>query len=231
MKLIPPGVSSTRILIIEDEPAIADALRFALEREGFSVAWFQLASEGERALGAGADLLILDVGLPDESGFDLLRRLRQRSDVPVLMLTARAEEVDRIVGLELGADDYVVKPFSPREVVARVKTILKRSRPGRRLAASDFEHDEAGHRLAFRGNWLVLTPSEYRILALLVGSPGRVFSRAQLVEVLGDAAGDSLERTIDSHIKSLRAKVREFSADGDPIETSRGFGYSLRRPS
>lgn len=231
MKVSLPDASSGRILIIEDEPAIADTLRFALEREGYAVAWFQLASEGERALGAGADLVILDVGLPDESGFDLLRRLRQRSDVPVLMLTARAEEVDRIVGLELGADDYVVKPFSPREVVARVKTILKRSRPGRRLAASEFEHDEAGHRLAFRGNWLALTPSEYRILALLVGAPGRVFSRGQLVEALGDAAGDSLERTIDSHIKSVRAKVREISADGDPIETSRGFGYSLRRSS
>lgn len=220
-----------RILIVEDEPAIADTLRFALEREGFDVVWCQLALEGEKALAIGADLVLLDVGLPDESGLDLLRRVRRTSDIPILILTARADEVDRVVGLELGADDYVVKPFSPREVVARVKAILKRSSPGRRLPPGDFEHDHAGRRMGYRGTWLPLTASEYRILAVLVDSPGRVFSRGQLLDALGETADDVLERTVDSHVKALRSKLRIVCADHDPIETHRGFGYSLRAAS
>jgi two-component system, OmpR family, catabolic regulation response regulator CreB len=224
-------MAPTRILIIEDEPAIADTLRFALEREGFGVVWCQLAHDGEKALAEGADLLLLDVGLPDESGFDLLRRIRRSSDVPVLMLTARADEVDRIVGLELGADDYVVKPFSPREVVARVKVILKRSSPGRRLPAGGFEHDQPGRKLKYRGTWLALTASEYRVLSVLVDSPGQVYSRSQLLDAIGDATEDVLERTVDSHVKALRAKLRSVSPDSDPIETHRGFGYSLRANS
>jgi two-component system catabolic regulation response regulator CreB len=226
-----PRDSGDRILIVEDEPAIADTLRFALEREGFCVSWCQLAREAESALAKGADLLLLDVGLPDESGFDLLRRIRRTSDVPVLMLTARTDEVDRVVGLEIGADDYVVKPFSPREVVARVKAILKRSAPGRRIVGSGFEHDEGGRRLSYQGKWLALTASEYRLLAVLTESPGRVFSRSQLLDALGDAAEGILERTIDSHVKSLRSKLKTISPDVDPIETHRGFGYSLRRHS
>ncbi|TJZ77658.1 two-component system response regulator CreB [Chitiniphilus eburneus] len=224
---------TARILLIEDETAIADTLSFALRRDGFDVAWHRLARDGEAALLAGADLVILDVGLPDDSGFEVLKRIRRAGDLPVLMLTARADEVDRIVGLELGADDYVVKPFSPREVVARVRAILKRT--GARTAhvataapGAALEHDAAGRRLRYRGHWLALTPSEYRVLVLLASAPGRVFSRAQLLDALGEAAEDSFERVIDSHVKSVRAKLREIAPDADPIETHRGFGYAYR---
>ncbi|WP_035054586.1 two-component system response regulator CreB [Andreprevotia chitinilytica] len=223
--------ATPRILLLEDEAAIADTLIFALSREGFTVHWHSLASEAEVALAAGGvDLLILDVGLPDANGLDVLKRLRRTSELPVLMLTARADEVDRIVGLELGADDYVVKPFSPREVAARVKTILKRVKPAATTApapTNHFEHDAAGRRVRYHGAWLVLTPSEYRVLILLLAQPGRIFSRAQLLDALGEAAEDSFERTIDSHIKSLRAKLREITPAQDPIETHRGFGYAL----
>ncbi|HSC80270.1 MAG TPA: two-component system response regulator CreB, partial [Chitinolyticbacter sp.] len=203
---------------------------FALQREGYAVDWQRLARDGEAAL-AGAQLVILDVGLPDDSGFEVLKRIRRAGDIPVLMLTARADEIDRIVGLELGADDYVVKPFSPREVVARVRAILKRLQPRsaeRTEEISGFEHDVAGRRIRYRGHWLTLTPSEYRVLALLISAPGRVFSRAQLLDALGEAAEDSFERTIDSHVKSVRAKLRDVDANTDPIETHRGFGYALR---
>ncbi len=219
---------TAHILLIEDEPAIADTLLFALQREGYAVDWQRLARDGEAVL-ADAQLVILDVGLPDDSGFEVLKRLRRHSEVPVLMLTARADEIDRIVGLELGADDYVVKPFSPREVVARVRAILKRLQPRvADTATPGFEHDAAGRRIRYRGQWLVLTPSEYRLLALLLSAPGRVFSRAQLLDALGEAAEDSFERTIDSHVKSVRAKLRDIAAEADPIETHRGFGYALK---
>lgn len=222
-----------RILLIEDEPAIADTLCFALRREGMQVDWHALIGSGEAALAAGAvDLLILDIGLPDGNGLELLKRLRSRSDLPVLLLTARAEELDRILGLELGADDYVVKPFSPREVAARVKTILKRSRASSASLATEndgalFLHDAAGCRVSYAGAWLALTPSEYRLLLALLARPGQVFSRGQLLDALGEGAEDSFERTIDSHIKSLRAKLRHVRADLEPIATHRGFGYAL----
>ncbi|KAF0814878.1 Transcriptional regulatory protein CreB [Andreprevotia sp. IGB-42] len=218
------------ILLLEDEAAIADTLVFALGREGMVVQWHSLISAAEAALAAGGvDLAIFDVGLPDGSGLELLRRLRRHSELPVLLLTARADEVDRIVGLELGADDYVVKPFSPREVAARVKGILKRVQPPAavRRDAARFEHDVAGRRISYLGTRLQLTPAEYNVLAVFVAQPGRVFSRAQLLDALGEAAEDSFERTIDSHIKSLRAKLREITPAQDPIETHRGFGYAL----
>lgn len=218
-----------RIVIAEDELAIADSLAFTLRRDGFDVAICSLARDAEVA-SATADLLILDVGLPDESGFDLLRRLRQTSDLPVLMLTSRSDEVDRVVGLELGADDYVVKPFSPREVVARVKAILKRDRRGTIPASAGpgLVHDRLAHRISYRGTLLALTLSEYRLLGALAARPGQVLSRGQLLDALGDAATDTFERTVDSHIKAIRAKLRAVSPAEDPIETHRGLGYSLR---
>ncbi|WP_348946170.1 two-component system response regulator CreB [Chitinibacter sp. FCG-7] len=230
-----------QLVLIEDEPAIADTLGFALQREGWQVRHFGLAQAGEAYLATHrADLLILDVGLPDDSGFEVLKRLRRSSEMPVLLLTARAEEFDRILGLELGADDYVVKPFSPREVAARVRAILKRSRaasPAPEAAESAaplsapmqslFVHDAAARRVSFCGAMLVLTPSEYHLMVSLLTRPGHVLSRAQLLDALGDAAEDSFERTIDSHIKSLRAKLKLIRADLDPIATHRGFGYAL----
>ena len=218
------------IVVIEDEPAISDTLRFALEREGFDVRCYPLAREGEAAIHSQKpDLLILDIGLPDDSGLEVLKRLRRHSDLPVLLLTARAEELDRILGLELGADDYVLKPFSPREVAARVKAILKRCTAKAETPHTLFEHDALGRRVLYAGQHLTLTPSEYRLLITLLARPGQVFSRAQLLDALGDAAEDSFERTIDSHIKSLRAKLRLISPDQDPIATHRGFGYALEQ--
>lgn len=223
-----------RILIVEDEPAIADTLLYALEVDGFDVCW---RSRGADALvelrQGGIDLVILDVGLPDVSGFEVCRQLRKFSELPVMFLTARGDEVDRVVGLEIGADDYVVKPFSPREVVARVRTILKRARPVAPLPAVEknrnslFELDESRLRILFRNQPLVLTPHEFRLLAHLLRQPSLVFSREQLLQAIGVAADAGYDRVIDGHIKSLRAKLRSVDDSPSPIQTHRGFGYSI----
>ncbi|PAT43663.1 two-component system response regulator CreB [Vandammella animalimorsus] len=253
---------SERILIVEDEPAIAQTLAYALQAEGFATEWVALGAAALQALQLGAApqpqqpqqpspfaLAVLDVGLPDMSGFDLCRTIRQHGELPVLFLTARSDEVDRIVGLEIGADDYVSKPFSPREVASRVRAILRRTRKGGAGAAAQpqqsqagdaaqqgqqgqargpFLHDESGLRIAFHGQWLSLTRYEYRLLATLLARPGRVFSRAVLMEKVWSDAQESLDRTVDAHIKTLRAKLRAVQAEADPIETHRGLGYSLR---
>lgn len=236
-----------RILIVDDEPAIADTLAYALRTEGYATECATLGGDALAALGRADEpfaLVVLDVGLPDMSGFDVCRELRRHSDVPVIFLTARADEVDRIVGLEIGADDYVPKPFSPREVASRVRAILRRARPPappqNGSAAQtppatdagtphpDFSHDVEGARIAYHGAWLALTRYEYRLLATLLARPGRVLSRARLMELVWHDAEDSLERTVDAHVKTLRAKLRAVRDDGDPIETHRGMGYSLR---
>lgn len=218
------------ILIVEDEAAIADTLIFALQSEGFTTTWLSLA---EPALAEQqrnpADLLILDVGLPDISGFEACKRLRRFSEVPVIFLTARCEEIDRVVGLEIGADDYVVKPFSPREVAARVKAILKRMVP-REVAVTvpqgPFQVDSARVQIHYHGQLLSLTRHEFRLLHSLLAQPERVFSREQLLDGLGVALDAGYERTIDSHIKSLRAKLRQVASAAEPIQTHRGLGYS-----
>lgn len=221
----------TRILIVDDEPAIADTLAYALRTEGFDTTCLGLGRDALAALrGDGYALAILDVGLPDMSGFDVCRELRRHSDIPVIFLTARSDELDRIVGLELGADDYVPKPFSPREVASRVRAILRRARPAAPApeATPRFVHDPEGARVAYHGVWLALTRYEYRLLATLLERPGRVLSRARLMEIVWCDAEDSLERTVDAHVKTLRAKLRAVREDDDPIETHRGLGYSLR---
>ena len=218
------------ILIVEDEAAIADTLIYALQAEGFSTTWLSLAQEAlalqERS---PADLLILDIGLPDISGFEACKRLRRFSEVPVIFLTARNEEIDRVVGLEIGADDYVVKPFSPREVTARVKAILKRVGPREAVAPAangPFQLDLERVQIHYRGQLLSLTRHEFRLLQTLLGQPERVFSREQLLDHLGVAVDVGYERSIDSHIKSLRAKLRQVAPDAEPIQTHRGLGYS-----
>ncbi len=221
------------ILIVEDEAAIADTLVYALQAEGYTTTWLQLA-EPALALQARspADLLILDVGLPDISGFEACKRLRRFSEVPVIFLTARDAEIDRVVGLEIGADDYVIKPFSPREVAARVKAILKRMAPRMTVsvesANSPFQLDAERVQIHYHGQLLALTRHEFRLLQTLLGQPERVFSREQLLDGVGVAADAGYERNIDSHIKSLRAKLRQVAADAEPIQTHRGLGYSLR---
>ena len=237
-----------KVLVVEDEVAIADALLYALGSEGFGTAWVRLAGEalallrGEGGQQPDIDFVILDVGLPDQNGFEACKQLRQFSDVPVMFLTARAGEVDRVVGLEIGADDYVVKPFSPREVTARVRAILKRSGRGApsaqpagpaapdRVAAAEqeFEVDASRAQILFLGQALKLTPHEFRLLQKLVTQPQRVFSREQLLAALGQPADAGYERNIDGHIKSLRAKLRELAPEREPIQTHRGFGYSYQ---
>ncbi|MCH8541943.1 MAG: two-component system response regulator CreB [Alcanivorax sp.] len=226
-----------RILIIEDEAAIADALIYALRTDGFAVHWCALAREGMAWLQTQpVDLVVLDVGLPDESGFELCRRIRTLSQVPVMFLTARKEEVDRIVGLEIGADDYVVKPFSPREISARVRAILRRTRqlpdgaltqPRTTEPAAAFVLDDAAKRISYRGQWLVLTRYEYLILGALLQRPDHVLSRSQLMDAAWEDPAASFDRAVDTHIKGIRAKLKQVDAEADPIRTHRGLGYSL----
>jgi two-component system, OmpR family, catabolic regulation response regulator CreB len=214
-----------RILLVEDEHAIAQTVEFALRADGFETA-HALTGRDALALAAAAsfDLAILDVGLPDTSGFALCRELRRGRELPVIFLTARDAEADRVLGLEIGADDYVAKPFSPRELVARVRAVLRRSRGPQ--AAAGFEHDPEGHRVFWRGRLLDLTRYEYGLLAALLQRPGAILTRAQLMDrVWSDS--DSSDRTVDTHIKTLRAKLREIDPDADPIRTQRGLGYAL----
>lgn len=220
-----------QILIVEDEAAIADTLVYALQAEGFVTHWSSLGGEALTLLENGTfDLAILDVGLPDISGFEVCKRLRRFSEVPVIFLTTHSEEIDRVVGLEIGADDYVVKPFSPREVAARVKAILKRVAPRETPAASvpsTFQIDDAAFRIHYHGQALSLTRHEFRLLRTLLGQPRRVYSREQLLDALGVASEAGYERNIDSHIKSVRAKLRAIAPSEEPIQTHRGLGYSF----
>jgi len=221
------------VVVVEDEAAIADTILYALRTDGMQAEHLVLGGDAlQRLRAAPADLVILDVGLPDMSGFEVCRTLRTFSDVPVIFLTARHEEIDRIVGLEIGADDYVVKPFSPRELAARVRVILRRAggRAGAPPTAPEparFTHDAAGARIAFHRQWLALTRYEYRLLALLVAQPGRIYSRAQLMDMVWHDAADTIDRTVDTHIKTVRAKLRAVDATFDAIRTHRGMGYSL----
>lgn len=217
------------ILIVEDESAIADTLIYALQADGHSTEWVSLGSAAvERQRLLPADLVILDIGLPDISGFETCRQLRRFSEVPVMFLSARDAEIDRVLGLEIGADDYVVKPFSPREVAARVRAILKRMAPRSETPAVAmlFQVDTLRMQIVYRGFSLALTRHEFRLLQCLLEQPQRVFSREQLLDALGVAGDAGYERTIDSHIKSLRAKLRQVAADAEPIQTHRGLGYS-----
>jgi two-component system catabolic regulation response regulator CreB len=226
------------IFLVDDEPAIAEAVSFALQAEGFHC---RICATGGALLEALAHetpaLILLDVGLPDGSGFDVFRRVREFTATPVVFLTARKEEIDRVVGLEMGADDYIVKPFSLRELVARVRTILRRGPVRAALPAAPvtdtpvssgrFAHDRGRRVMSYHGQPLDLTLHEYRLLEVLLQHPGRVHTRGQLLELAWEAPDHRLDRTIDSHIKSLRAKLRAVNAGADPIRTHRGMGYSL----
>lgn len=218
----------TDILIIEDETPIADVLAYALKSEGYAVHCCMLGSEGlEQLRGNRYALAILDIGLPDMSGFDVCREARAFTDIPILFLTARSDEVDRIVGLEIGADDYVIKPFSPREVAARVRAILRRRAPGNASTqATWFDVDTGSARIRYCGNALDLTRYEYLLLKLMLEHPGRIYSREVLMDSVWRDALDTADRTVDTHIKTLRAKLKEVRDDLDPLVTHRGMGYS-----
>jgi len=215
-----------RILLVEDEGAIAQTTEFALRNDGFETAHALTGRDALALAGTNAfDLAILDVGLPDIGGFALCRELRRTRDLPVIFLTARDAEADRVLGFEIGADDYVAKPFSPRELVARVRAVLRRARGASPTGA--FVHDAEGHRICWRGRVLDLTRYEYGLLAALLQRPGAILSRAQLMDRVWGGDSDSTDRTVDTHIKTLRAKLREVDAGADPIRTQRGLGYSL----
>jgi len=216
-----------RVLLVEDEGAIAQTVEFALRADGFDTA-HALTGRAALALATAGpfDLAILDVGLPDIDGFALCRELRRSRDLPVIFLTARGSEAERVLGLDLGADDYIAKPFSPRELVARVRAVLRRTRGA--PASTGFEHDAEGHRVFFRGRLLELTRYEYRLLAALLQRPGAILSRAQLMDRVWSHDSESSDRTVDTHVKTLRAKLREIDPDADPIQTQRGLGYAVQ---
>jgi len=224
---------SPSILLVEDDRPIAENVALALAREGIDCHHVALAADGLARLRSGRfDLAILDVGLPDGNGFDLCRTLRGFSDIPVIFLTARSDEIDRVVGLEIGADDYVLKPFSPRELAARVKAILRRGRasPAPPVAAARgfIEVDEERAAISCKGQTLDLSRAEYLMLKAMTARREKVFSRAELMDAAGLAEA-SLERSVDTHIKSLRAKLAVIAPDADPIRTHRGLGYSLAK--
>jgi two-component system catabolic regulation response regulator CreB len=219
------------ILIVEDELAIADSIAYALRTDGFTPLHVSLGGHALDAMRAqpAPSLVVLDVGLPDMNGFEVCRQLRQFCDVPVIFLTARSDEIDRIVGLEIGADDYVTKPFSPRELVARIRVVLRRLAPAAPPAAPSarFQLREPEARIVYCGHALDLTRYEYLLLKTLLEHPGHVLSRARLMDRVWVDAPDTLERTVDAHVKSLRAKLRHIDSAADPIQTHRGMGYSL----
>ena len=226
------------VLLVEDETSIADTLVYAMETEHFQVTHCTTAGEALEVFSEQQpDFAVLDVGLPDMSGFDLCVQIRKTSTVPVLFLTARDAEIDRILGLELGGDDYVTKPFSPREVVARIRAILRRANAVdmsvtisevKHIPAGKLVHDSDAMTIFCHGVLLDLTAHEYKLLAVLMSQPGRIFTREQLLEKAWDDPGSAMDRTVDADVKSLRAKLRELTPGGDdPIQTRRGLGYTL----
>lgn len=237
-------MSPKQILCIEDEAAIVLPLRYALEREGWRVCWANTGTQALQYLSEQVfDFIILDVGLPDLNGFEVCKQLRQKSPTPLLFLTARDDEIDRVVGLEIGADDYCTKPFSAREIVARIKAIWRRmevpiainsnqnpvSQAEIITPSSIWSCNPPSLQIQYHGKLLQLTRYEYRLLFLLIQHPEQVFSRQQLMDHIWEHPEHSLERTVDTHIKSLRQKLKQITPDDDPIRTHRGFGYSLKK--
>lgn len=227
---------SEKILVVEDESSIADNIRYALATEGFEPVLCETGAEALQILDRGGiDLIVLDIGLPDVSGFQLLKEIRKNAGTPIIIVTARTDEVDRVVGLEIGADDYVVKPFSPRELTARVRAVLRRtsdkpvpSDTPEGPHPSPFQIDEGRLRIFYFKEQLDLSRYEFRLLSLFVKNPGRVFTRDQLMERVWEEPGMSLDRTVDTHVKTIRQKLKSVRPDVDPIVTHRGFGYSLK---
>jgi len=220
------------ILVVDDEPKIVKLAQDYLEQAGFRV---MSAGDGTTALAVARreqpDLIVLDLNLPGKDGLDVCRSLRRDSDVPIIMLTARDEETDRLIGLELGADDYITKPFSPRELVARVRVVFRRvkgeTRPTHLIRVHDLEIDLNGHTVTLAGKPVHLTPSEFTLLTMLAQHPGQVFSREQLLEKLYGIAYDGFARSIDAHVKNLRQKLEDDPANPRYVLTLYGIGYKF----
>ncbi len=226
-------MAQNRVLVVDDEPKITEVLKVYLEREGLQVA---IAASGRQALERAAsykpDIIILDLNLPDIDGLEVCRTLRKQSNVPIIMLTGRGEEVDKVVGLELGADDYVTKPFSAREIVARVRAVLRRQAPvqvsSETIKVGDLVIDTNRFEAVCKGQKLGLTTSEFKLLSTMAKVPGRVYSRAQLLDAVQGTDYEGYERTIDAHIKNLRQKMDSAKVTcGCQIETVRSVGYKL----
>ena len=225
----------SKVLVVDDEPEIVRVLRGYLERAGFGVLAAYSGPEALRiARQERPDLVILDLMLPEIDGLDVCRVLRKESDIPIIMLTARVDETDKLIGLELGADDYITKPFSPREVVARVRTVLRRIHPGMpagapgTLTVGELRLDRAQHTVLVGERPVELTPSEFEILSLMLNSPGRVFTREQLLEATQGGTYEGYERTIDTHIKNLRQKIEAAPRRPEYLLTVHGVGYKIR---
>ena len=221
----------TKILVVEDETKIARLVRDYLEHAGFEA---EVVGDGDTALASARrsrpDLVVLDLGLPGRDGLDVARSLRRTSSVPIVMLTARGDETDRVVGLELGADDYVVKPFSPKELVARVRAVLRRTQAARAggpevLRVADVEVDVPRMRVAIAGRPVELTPTEFQLLWALMREPGRVFTRGQLLDAVHGVAFESYERAVDAHVKNLRKKIEPTPGRPRYLLTVHGVGY------
>ncbi len=230
--------SQRTVLVVEDEPSISDTITYALLTEGFRALSCTTGGQALELIKANSiSLVILDVGLPDSNGFELCKKIQQIVNVPIIFLTARANEVDRVVGLEIGADDYITKPFSPRELTARVKAVLRRTydnqtskNRGSDVASSSlpFRVDKDRHIIYYNEIALELSRYEYRLLQVLIERPGWVFSREKLMDLVWEEPEMSLDRTVDTHIKNIRTKLRAVRSDIDPITTHRGEGYSLK---
>lgn len=220
----------SKVLVVDDDPGIVKVVRAYLEQEGFQVL---VGYDGKKAMQIARndkpDLVVLDLMLPEMDGWDVCRALRKESDVPIIMLTARVEESDKLIGLELGADDYVTKPFSPRELVARVRSVLRRIQGAppkpERISRGEITVDVSRHAVAVRGEPVDLTPTEFDLLAVLMQDAGRSFTRSQLLEQVQGYAYEGYERTIDVHIKNLRQKIETDPRNPQHIKTVYGVGY------
>lgn len=223
------------VLIIEDEKELANVLKAYLERSGYQVLMAYRGDEGFALWKENSpDMVLLDLNLPGMDGIDIARKIRQESDTPMIMVTARVEEVDRLLGLELGADDYITKPFSTREVVARVKAVLRRVERTPKISTEvvkvdDLEIDQEAYVVRQAGAELDLTPTEFSLLMTMANQPGRAFSRLQLLEAIQGVAYEGYERSIDAHIKNLRAKLGDDSKNPRYIETVFGIGYRFKK--
>jgi two-component system alkaline phosphatase synthesis response regulator PhoP len=222
----------TKVLVVDDDPGIVKVVRAYLKQEGFQVL---VAYDGKKAMHVARhdkpDLVVLDLMLPEMDGWEVCRALRKESDVPIIMLTARVEETDKLIGLELGADDYVTKPFSPRELVARVRTVLRRVQGAppkpEVISRGEITVDLSRHSVTIRGEPVDLTPTEFDLLGVLMQDAGRSFTRSQLLEQVQGYAYEGYERTIDVHIKNLRQKIETDSRNPQYIKTVYGVGYKF----
>lgn len=226
-------MTSKRILVVDDEPKVLELIRAYLVKDGYEVI---TAADGKEAITNAQhhkpDLVILDLNLPEIDGLEVCRNLRSQTTVPIIMLTARDDEIDKIVGLELGADDYVTKPFSPREVLARVSAVLRRYRegvkPGKQTIAGEIYMDIEKHEATYKNQPLNLTAAEFKLLSVLANNPGRVFTRLQLMDSAFGHSYEGYERTIDTHIKNIRQKLSRSAPEApNPLATVRGVGYKL----